>query len=573
MQNGSTRSQEQLRGLSRPFFDTLANLGFGGVAWYVALSLGSALTGNLAAICLVPLVEPGQLMPSGLGWLMSGTADMQVLAFVIASAVFAMLRWQAARVGARLASRYGMYMRQTVHARRIDAPLSSLSDATSAEIAHVLTYNVEIVTQGFNALLQLLVAGLTTVVSLAMALWLSPQLLLAVPFVVGFALIASRISSREQVAVNRQYVADLTRLFWLSEDFPRRWRHIRSFGREDAEKAHYADISQRLGKGYRRQLDLIASGRLVLEMLAALGIAAIFFIANRWHGVDRAALIAVCLLLARLLPYLVSTRQYFQQLRTSIPAFELWHRHVDLAAAGRNKAASSSPVSDALHIRQLQLDAPTPLDVRDLTLVPGELTLICGDSGIGKSSLVDVLAGMVAPAQFRARLGDDAIDFAAYAALVGKGAYVSQSVRPWQITVRECLRWAAPDASDAAMLQALVDVGLDKRLADASSALDTTLSSSSSRLSGGELQRLLLAQVLLHRPAIALLDEATSALDPDAELAVLSTLKRRLPQTIIIAVSHRAGVASVADQCLAISAGRGIVTTPDARETDRAAAL
>jgi len=573
MQNGSTRSQEQLRGLSRPFFDTLANLGFGGVAWYVALSLGSALTGNLAAICLVPLVERGQLMPSGLGWLMSGTADMQVLAFVIASAVFAMLRWQAARVGARLASRYGMYMRQTVHARRIDAPLSSLSDATSAEIAHVLTYNVEIVTQGFNALLQLLVAALTTVVSLAMALWLSPQLLLAVPFVVGFALIASRISSREQVAVNRQYVADLTRLFWMSEDFPRRWRHIRSFGREDAEKAHYADISQRLGKGYRRQLDLIASGRLVLEMLAALGIAAIFFIANRWHGVDRAALIAVCLLLARLLPYLVSMRQYFQQLRTSIPAFELWHRHVDLAAAGRSKAASSSLMSEALHIRHLRLDAPTPLDVSDLTLVPGELTLICGDSGIGKSSLVDVLAGMVAPAQFRARLGDNAIDFAAYAALVGKGAYVSQSVRPWQITVRECLRWAAPDATDAAMLQALVDVGLDKRLADASSALDTTLSSSSSRLSGGELQRLLLAQVLLHRPAIALLDEATSALDPDAELAVLSTLKRRLPQTIIIAVSHRAGVASVADQCLAISAGRGIVTTPDARETDRAAAL
>lgn len=573
MQNGSTRSQEQLRGLSRPFFDTLANLGFGGVAWYVALSLGSALTGNLAAICLVPLVEPGQLMPSGLGWLMSGTADMQVLAFVIASAVFALLRWQAARVGARLASRYGMYMRQTVHARRIDAPLSSLSDATSAEIAHVLTYNVEIVTQGFNALLQLLVAGLTTVVSLAMALWLSPQLLLAVPLVVGFALVASRISSREQVAVNRQYVADLTRLFWLSEDFPRRWRHIRSFGREDAEKAHYADISQRLGKGYRRQLDLIASGRLVLEMLAALGIAAIFFIANRWHGVDRAALIAVCLLLARLLPYLVSTRQYFQQLRTSIPAFELWHRHVDVGAVGRNAAASSSLMSEALQIRHLQLEAPTPLDVRELTLVPGELTLICGDSGIGKSSLVDVLAGMVMPAQFRARVGDNAIDFDAYAALVGKGAYVSQSVRPWQITVRECLRWAAPDATDAAMLQALADVGLDKRLADASSALDTTLSSSSSRLSGGELQRLLLAQVLLHRPAIALLDEATSALDPDAELAVLSALKRRLPQTIIIVVSHRAGVAAVADQCLAIGAGRGTVMAAGARETDRAAAL
>ena len=573
MQSASTRSQEQLRGLSRPFFETLAKLGFGGMAWYVALSLGSALSGNLAAICLVPLVAPNQSMPSGLGWLLRGEPDMQALAFVIASAVFALLRWQAARVGTRLASRYGMYLRQTVHARRIDAPLSSLSDATSAEIAHVLTYNVEIVTQGFNALLQLLVAAMTTMVCLAMALWLSPALLLAMPLVVGFALVASRINGREQATVSRQYVADLTRLFWMSEDFPRRWRHIRSFGREDAEKAHYADISQRLGNGYRHQLDLIATGRLVLEMLAALGIAAIFFIANRWHGVDRAALIAVCLLLARLLPYLVSTRQNFQQLRTSIPAFQLWLRHVGVAAAAPAAATSPMALREALHIRQLRLDAPTPLDLRELTLVPGELTLVCGDSGIGKSSLIDVLAGMTAPAQFRARMGEHTVDFEAYAALVSKGAYVSQSVRPWQTTVRECLRWAAPEATDSAMLQALADVGLDKRLADTSSALDTTLSSSSSRLSGGELQRLLLAQVLLHRPAIALLDEATSALDPDAELAVLAALKRRLPQTIVIVVSHRAGVAAVADQCLAISAGSATVTATDARTTSAAAAL
>jgi ATP-binding cassette subfamily C protein len=565
MQNGTARSHQQLRGLSRPFFATLASLGVGGMAWYVALSLGSALTGNFAAICLVPLVEPGQPLPTGFGWLVRGQPDTQAVAFLVASALFALLRWQAARVGARLGARYAMRLRQTVHSRLIDARLSSLSDASSAEVANVLTYNIEIVTQGFTALLQLLVAGMTAAVTLGMALWLSPPLLLAVPLVVAFALIASRISSREQVLVSRQYVADLTHLFWLSEDFPRRWRHIRSFGRQDAEKAHYADISQRLGHGYRRQLELIASGRFALEMLAALGIAAIFLIANRWHGVDRAALIAVCLLLGRLLPYLVSTRQSFQQVRSSIPAFQLWQRHVDMTA-DTVPAASAARLNEALHVHQLRLEVPTALDLRELTLVPGELTLVCGDSGIGKSSLVDVLAGMVSPALFRARVGGKAIDFPGYAALVRKAAYVSQSVRPWQTTVRECLQWAAPDATDAMMLQALVDVGLGKRLADASTALDTTLNSSSSRLSGGELQRLLLAQVLLHAPAIALLDEATSALDAESELAVLSVLKRRLAQTVLIVVSHRAGVAAVADQSLAIAEGSATVTVAESRD-------
>jgi len=571
MQAGTARPRERVRDLSRPFFATLASLGLGGIAAYVMLSLGSALLGSLAAICLVPLVEPNQPMPLRLGWLAHGSADAQATAFVLASASFALLRWQAARLGARLAGRYGMHLRRSVHARLIDAPLSSLSDTTSAEVANVLTYNVEIATQGFSSLLQLLVTGMTTLVTLALALWLSPPLLLAVPVIVAFALVASRISSREQAEVNRRYVADLTHLFWLSEDFPRRWRHIRSFGRESAEKQHYAEISGRLGGGYRRQQELIASGRLALEMLAALGIAAIFALANRWHGVDRASLIAVCLLLGRLLPYLVSTRQSFQYLRSSIPAFALWHRYVELMASPSVDAAATTPANETLRIRRLRLDSPTTLDLRDLTLTPGELTLVSGDSGIGKSSLVDVLAGMVTPTMFHAQAGDTAIDFAQYAARVRKGAYVSQIVRPWQRTVRECLQWAAPDASDGAMLQALADVGLDKRLSDASSALDTTLSSSSSRLSGGELQRLLLAQVLLHRPAMALLDEATSALDAESELAVLSALKRRLPDTVLVVVSHRAGVSAIAEQCLTIAAERVAVTRFAETTQERAA--
>jgi len=100
---------------------------------------------------------------------------------------------------------------------------------------------------------------------------------------------------------------------------------------------------------------------------------------------------------------------------------------------------------------------------------------------------------------------------------------------------------------------ALMDVGLDNRLAESQHGLDTALNSSSSRLSGGELQRLLLAQVILRRPFLALLDEATSALDTASEIVVLSALKYRLPRTILIVVSHRSGVAAIADQCLNIA--------------------
>jgi len=552
------RATSLLRALAR----TLSTADIVETIAYVVLSVAVAFAGSLVAILLVPLVQPGHAVAFAGGLLDAhGDIDKQALIFAAATISFALLRWLASRLGARLVARYGIGLRRAVHARLIDAPLVSLADLTSAEIANVLTHNVELVIQGFSALQQLLVTCVTSAVSLAFALWLSPQLVLAAPLLVVFALIGSRISTREQVQVSRQYVADMTRLFWHSEDFPRRLRHVRSFEREEAEKASYGDISTRLGYGYRRQLELIASGRLVLELLAAIGIAAVFMLAHRWQGFDQSSLVAVGLLLGRLLPYLVSTRQSFQQLRLAAPAFELWQRYTHLESTRPPGAPARVPLAGTtLHIERMHLNPPSNgLDIADLRLSPGELTSIAGDSGIGKSSLVDVLAGMMTPETFVARAGHRSIEFGEYRELVRHGAYVSQSVRPWQHSVRECLLWAAPDATEAMMQRALIDVGLDKRLADSDRGLDTSLHSSSSRLSGGELQRLLLAQVILRQPSLALLDEATSALDAASEIAVLSALKRCLPQTILIVVSHRSSVATIADQCLTI--GNDLVTT------------
>ena len=119
-----------------------------------------------------------------------------------------------------------------------------------------------------SLLQQLLVAGVTSLVSLAAAFWVCPPLMLATPLFAVFGVIASRAFGREQSRVGRQYVADMTRLFWHSEDFPRRLRHVRSFQREDAEKHSYGAISAQLGDGYRRQLELVANGRLLVSQNA-----------------------------------------------------------------------------------------------------------------------------------------------------------------------------------------------------------------------------------------------------------------------------------------------------------------
>ncbi|WIG54643.1 MAG: ABC transporter, ATP-binding protein [Rhodanobacteraceae bacterium] len=541
---------------------------------HVLLSLLAALTGSLAAIVLVPLIQSGHAPMFGGHVLALPTSTGTLLSlFVAATACHVLLRWFVSGLGARIIGDCAMRLRGRVHARLVDADVVALNGLSSAEIANVLTANVELVSQGVAAALQLLVAGVTTAVNLAVAFWVSPVLALMLPALAVLGLVALRWHGREQSRVSRQFVEDTTRLFWFSEDFPRRLRHVRSFEREEAEKAGYGATSARLARAYRRQIELTASGKLVVELFATVAMVVIFLVAGRWHGVDQASLIAVGLLLGRLLPYMSSTRHNFQQCRLAVPAFELWRRYANL---DRVRWSMPPATHTGVAVRRIEIErvrlqlSLLRVEVENLTLKPGEMTLITGDSGIGKTSLVDVLAGMTAPAFFSARVDGRSLDFDTYRQLVRKGAYVSQSIRPWQRSIRECLSWAAPGSTDERLHEVLADVGLDTRLRGVRDDLDLEVQGSSCRLSGGELQRLLLAQVILRQPFIAVLDEATGALDTASEMNVLEALKRRLPHTILIVVSHRHGPRDLAEQCVHIGrGGRAAITRAEMAASDR----
>jgi ATP-binding cassette subfamily C protein len=202
--------------------------------------------------------------------------------------------------------------------------------------------------------------------------------------------------------------------------------------------------------------------------------------------------------------------------------------------------------------------------LRDVTLsIPaGRVTALVGSSGAGKSTLADLLLLLLTPE--RGALVVDGVPLAAdrrdeWRASVG---YVPQETHLFHDTIRENVRWVAPGASDADVLDALRMAGASALLSRLPNGLDTRIGDRGTLLSGGERQRLALARALLRRPRLLVLDEATSALDPESERSIRQTIASLTPAVTVLTITHRLTTARQADHVVVLDHGAVVAEGP-----------
>ena len=193
--------------------------------------------------------------------------------------------------------------------------------------------------------------------------------------------------------------------------------------------------------------------------------------------------------------------------------------------------------------------ADTPV-LHDLNFVfnRGRTYAIIGPSGSGKSTLADVLLGMVVPVEGHILLDRRAVTSAD---LRQRVVLVEQHPRVFSATVRDnlCLGMKLDDHELNAVLQT---VDMLEVVQDLPAGLDTPLDYQGSNLSGGQRQRLSIARALLRQPQILILDEATSALDPATRDIVVTRIKQRLHNGILIYITHDETITALADSVLAL---------------------
>jgi ATP-binding cassette subfamily C protein len=377
----------------------------------------------------------------------------------------------------------------------------------------------------------------------------------------------SRRAGRRQTKLSKSLLARLT-------DTLQAVKPLKAMGCEGLVSPLLESETVRLNRALERE---VLSKTALLALQEPLIV--IFLAGGLYVGLTRFALalpsvIVLTILCARIMDRLGRVQREFQRMVTAESAFWSIRSMIHQAEAAR-EVASGSATPGLRHSIMLR-DVSFSYGERDileratLTAQAGELTVIVGPSGAGKTTIADLVIGLVRP-QAGAVLIDSVplhtLDARAWRQMIG---YVPQEGFLLHDSVRNNVTLGDPALGPKDVEQALRAAGAWEFVMELSDGVDTFVGERGLRISGGQRQRIALARALARRPQLLILDEATTALDPATEAGICATLASHKGRLTILAISHHGAIVDFADRVYRASDG-GVTRVSPARMEDRPA--
>ena len=192
-------------------------------------------------------------------------------------------------------------------------------------------------------------------------------------------------------------------------------------------------------------------------------------------------------------------------------------------------------------------DSITILNHVNVNIPKGKMIAIVGESGAGKTTLIDAIVGFNKPTSGKIKIDGIPLkdfDINSYTKKIG---YVPQESLLFNMSIKDNLLWARDDATDE-------DISKICKLANAAEFIEkfpekynTVVGDRGIRLSGGQLQRIALARAMIRKPDLLILDEATSALDTQSERIIQKAIEKIANETTLIVIAHRLSTIAAAD--------------------------
>lgn len=356
--------------------------------------------------------------------------------------------------------------------------------------------------------------------------------------------------ARLGLAPSRAQVSELEALRGRLVEQLQGMAELEAYGSLTSHRHDLAALEARLYRGQRRLGLLAALGNALASLLVGLAaLLALWLAAQAWAAGQLSGPLMVMMPLAMLAmsEALAALPAAFTWLGATLGAAERLNELEARADSTPPASASAAPMPvegapavelDGVTLRYPGALAPA-LQALTLTLAPGERLALCGASGAGKTSVVELLLRQLTPQAGALRLGGVVLADWPEAALRRRVAALTQRIDLLDDSLAANLRLAAPEADDDALWRALAWVGLEAWVRGLAEGLDTRVGEGGQRLSGGQARRLALARLHLRDPSLVILDEPFAGLDADTATALAARLDAWLAGRSVLYLVHQ----------------------------------
>lgn len=233
----------------------------------------------------------------------------------------------------------------------------------------------------------------------------------------------------------------------------------------------------------------------------------------------------------------------------------------DVEAYEHKKQVKKLEIKEAIRLKDITYKYPNTdvliFDHADMEIPIGSAVGIVGSSGSGKTTMVDILLGLL-NLQSGKILADDVEIREHYEEWLKNIGYIPQTIFMLDSTIRNnvAFGYASEDIDDERVWAVLKEAQLDEFVRGLPQGLDTGIGERGIRLSGGQRQRIGIARALFEDPEVLVLDEATSALDNDTEAAIMESINRLHGKKTLIIIAHRLQTIEKCDMVYRVENGK-----------------
>ena len=459
-------------------------------------------------------------------------------------------------------------LRGAVFKQYLFLPASFYDRRGVAQLLSKLTYNIELVAEAATTAVTSLIRDTLTIVGLLGWLfymnWRLTLFALAVaPLIVGLMRVTSRLFRRYSERIQNS-MGDVTR---IAKEALEGHRMIKVFNAQPQELELFEEVNEHNRASFMKLVTVKSVSNPVVQMIAALGLAAVMYVATRQVlqqgssiGEFTSFLTALLLVTAPLRRLVGIVGPLQQGIAAGASVFEV----LDTPGEGEGGPRTLARARGELEFRNVSFEYTAHqgevLRGVSFTASPGETIAIVGRSGGGKSTLVSMLPRFYDVTGGQVLL--DGVDVREYRLkdLRDQISLVSQEIVLLDDSVRNNIAFSVPSAST----QAIEDTARAAHVLEFTAALpeglDTPMGERGMLLSGGQRQRVAIARAMLKNAPVLILDEATSALDAESERTVQQALRGLMAGRTTLVIAHRLATIENADRILVMDDGRLVET-------------